>query len=87
MPKHIFKTFLKENFVETDKISLKQISLFYGSAGSGKTFEIDNLFNKYSGYVLYIGRTFEEEIYLNKFNEVKVDKLNKRRMFLWFKRK
>ena len=82
MPKHILKTFLKENFAETDKINLKKISLFFGAPGSGKTFEIDKLFNNHKAHILYIGRDFEEDIYLNNFEEVELRRLNKQKMFL-----
>ena len=82
MPKHIFKTFLDENFTETNKINLKKISLFFGAPGSGKTYELNKLFKESNEHILYIGRDFENDLYLKDFDEVKIRRLNRKKMFL-----
>jgi len=79
MQKHIFKTFLDEKFKESNEINMIGISLFFGSPGSGKTYLLNELFKKYNGKILYIGRGFEKTIYFQNFQN---SKINKERIFL-----
>ena len=82
MKKHIFKTFLDDNFKTSKKISLKNITLFYGFAGSGKTYLLNNLLTEENHQLLYIGRNYEKYQFFQELSSVSINKLNKKRMFL-----
>ena len=82
MKKHIFKTFLDDNFKTSKKINLKNITLFYGFAGSGKTYLLNKLLTEENHQLLYIGRNYEKYQFFQKLDSVSINKLNKKRMFL-----